>query len=129
MIDLEQSSKPTHPSIMDIEKVKGPISLLYALPTELRFMILGDCIASGHPEFMRASRALERDGQAVICKEGVYRMRFGARIDDKGQRPSQEVANAIQNLEITIDLMKIDWAKIIFDLENSSPANRFWAAR
>ncbi|CAD6582516.1 MAG: hypothetical protein ASARMPREDX12_000965 [Alectoria sarmentosa] len=114
---------------MDIEKVKGPISLLYALPTELRFMILGDCIASGHPEFMRASRALERDGQAVICKEGVYRMRFGARIDDKGQRPSQEVANAIQNLEITIDLMKIDWAKIIFDLENSSPANRFWAAR
>lgn len=123
MVDLEQASNPTHQSIMDIEKVKGPIALLYALPTELRFMILGDCIASGHPEFMRASRALQKDGQAIICKEGVYRMRFGAGIDDKGQRPSQEVANAIQNIEITIDLMKIDWTKIILDLANATPAN------
>ncbi len=67
-------------------------------------MILGHCIASGYPEFMRASRAMRKDGRAVIFKDGVYRMRFGnEETDSNAQRPDYEDAQLIRNVEITVD--------------------------
>lgn len=56
---------------MDIQNTKGPDPLLYKQPTELGLTIVGNFIASGHPEFMRALRALQEDGQAIICKKKV----------------------------------------------------------
>lgn len=104
---LEKSPDLTKPTVMDIQKMNKNVPLLYGLPTELRFMIFRDCIASGYPQFMKASRALQNDGQTLICKEGIYRMRFGAGDDNNGQRPTHDVARAIRNLDITIDLRRV----------------------
>ena len=47
-------------------------------------MIFGDCVATGHPQFMRVSRVLYNDGQAVLFKQAIYRMRLGSAVDNNG---------------------------------------------
>ena len=94
---------PTQPKVTDIQKMRGLGPLLSKLPTELRFQILGDCISSGRPEFMRASPALQHDGQAIIFQNATYRMRYGAPDDDVGQYPSHEACQQIQDFDITVD--------------------------
>ena len=69
-------------------------------------MILGDCIASGHPEFMGASRALQKDGEAIISKRGIYRMHLGSPGDDSDQYLSEVTAEKIQNLDITFPIIE-----------------------
>ena len=56
----------------------------------------------GHPQFMRASLALQNEGNAVIIRKGIYRMRLGEMIDSNRQYPSQEVAKAIQHLDVSV---------------------------
>lgn len=67
-------------------------------------MIFGDCISSGHPEFMRASQALQKDGQPILFEQGVYRLRLGPGKDYNAQRPSHETSRQIQKFDITIDM-------------------------
>ncbi len=67
-------------------------------------MILGQCIAAGYPELMRASRAMRKDGRAVIFKEGVYRMRFGDEETERNaQRPDYEDTQLIENVDVMVD--------------------------
>lgn len=104
MAHLEQSPGLNQPTAIDIENLSGTGPLLYQLPTELRSVIFGDCIASGHPQFMQASRVLLEDGQALIGREATYRMHLASKTDNNGQRPSQEMVATIQNLHVTIDM-------------------------
>lgn len=67
-------------------------------------MILGDCIASGHPQFMTASKTLQKDGQAILFKHGVYRLRLEDEKDDIPRRPSQETARQIRRFDIKVDM-------------------------
>ena len=90
--------------LTDTQPSNGLGPLLSKLPTELRFMVLGDCIASGHPNFMRASRALHQDGRALIFENGTYRMWFGAGIDDNGALPIPNAYGYIKKFDITLDL-------------------------
>ena len=113
--NLERLSDHTQPSVVEIQNINGPESLLHKLPIELRFMILGYCIASGDIQFMRASRAVMNDGQAIICGEGVYRILLGAGDDENGQCPSSEVVRTIQNLDVTVDWT--DWRFVHSDLD------------
>lgn len=103
MNDLDHPSSLVQPAVMDTHKMTG-LGHLLKLPTEVRFMVFGDCIAAGYLEFMRASRALQKDGEAIISKKGVYRMHFGSRNDRNGRRPSQEMTKEIRNLDIQVDI-------------------------
>ena len=67
-------------------------------------MVLGNCIASGHPDFMRASRALHHDGRAIVFEKGTYRMWFGAGVEDNGEEPSPYTFGRIKKFDITVDL-------------------------
>ncbi|CAF9905783.1 hypothetical protein IMSHALPRED_003976 [Imshaugia aleurites] len=101
------SPGPSHTTAKLVQKTNEPVPMLYKLPTELRFMIFTYCIASGHPQFMQASRILQEDGQALIAKEGVYRMHFESADDNNGQPPSQEMAKSIQNVKLTVDTANV----------------------
>ena len=104
--NLEHPSNLIEPAIMDTQKMTGLGPLFYKLPTELRLMIFGDCIALGHPDFMRASRALHKDGEAIISKRGIYRMHLGYPFIHYGQYHNQETAEKVQNLDVTVNMME-----------------------
>ena len=95
----------TKQTALDIQKKKGLGPFFYKLPQELRLEIFGHCIALGHPQFMRASRILQNEGNAVILRNGTYRLRLGQMIDSNGQYPNQEVAKEIQHLDVSIDVL------------------------
>ncbi|KAM0797665.1 hypothetical protein BDR22DRAFT_824106 [Usnea florida] len=106
-VAVDHSGRPprvTKKTALDIQKKKGLGPFFYKLPQELRLEIFGYCVALGHPQFMRASRILRNEGNAVISKKGIYRMRLGQMIDNNGQYPSQEVAKTIQHLEVSVDV-------------------------
>ncbi|CAF9905779.1 hypothetical protein IMSHALPRED_003975 [Imshaugia aleurites] len=83
------------------------------LPQELRDIIFADCLASGYPQFMAASRAMRKEGSEQICKKGIFRMNFGimvrlnlgpgnAKYTSICPQPRRDIANSIQNLSIRI---------------------------
>ena len=94
----------TKQTALDIQKKKGLGPVFYKLPQELRLEIFGYCIALGQPQFMRASRILQNEGNAVIIRKGTYRLRLGQVIDSNGQYPNQEVAKEIQHLDLSVDV-------------------------
>lgn len=82
----------------------GPF--LFRLPREVRDQIFSDLVASGSPQFMSVSRAMNVEGMALIYTKGVYRMNFGYDVHERGLEVSdrryphltQEIAKNIQNL-------------------------------
>ncbi|CAD6568613.1 MAG: hypothetical protein ASARMPRED_001880 [Alectoria sarmentosa] len=82
------------------------------LPRELRDQIISDLLASGYPQFMSVSRAMNIEGKALIYKKGVYSMNFGHDVSkqDLGLGnancpiPAQEVADSIQNISLAFDI-------------------------
>ena len=112
---LEQEAGLIRPSTTEAPKTNEPVPLLYRLPTELRLMIFRDCIASGHPQFMQASRILQHEGQVLISKEGTYRMHLRYSKDDNGQRPSREVAQMIQNVHVIVDTTELTDDRTYFE--------------
>ena len=101
---LQQLRARTRPPLTHTQRSNGLGPFLSKLPTELRFMVLGNCIASGHPEFMRASQALHQDGRALIFEKGTYRMWFGPGLEDNGEEPSPYAFGRIRKFDITLDL-------------------------
>lgn len=67
-------------------------------------MVLGDCLASGYPEFMRASQALLHDGRALVFEKGTYRMWFGPGVEDNGEEPPRHLFLRIKNFDVTVDV-------------------------
>ena len=101
---LKRPPSITRQTALDIQKRKSLGPFFYKLPQELRLEIFGYCIALGHPQFMRASRILQNEGSVVIHRKGTYRLRLGQILDSNGQYPNQEVAKAIQHLEVSVDV-------------------------
>lgn len=108
----DESSLPLEvPCIIDdplanYKKGLGPFFL--KLPRELRDMIYSDLITSGHPHFMRVSRAMNADGMAWIFKEGIYRVNFNINqfreelVCYNCPPPTSKIMDNIQNLNIRI---------------------------
>lgn len=113
-VAVVQPSGSSQLSPTDSQMASEQGSPLYKLPTELLFMIFSQCIVSGHPQFMQASRALQEIGQALISKKGIYRMRLGYEKDNNCQHPSQETVKTIQNVDVTADTKNIEtqWGPI-----------------
>ena len=72
------------------------------LPPELRDQIFIQLLAFGYPTFMRTSRAMKKEGEMWIAKEGIYRMNLASFYGLNCHGPSQEVLNKIQNVSIRI---------------------------
>lgn len=87
----------------DIDSPNGLGSFFSKLPQELRDIIFADCLASGYPQFMAASRAMREEGLGQIWEKGVFRMILG---NVPGvpvcPRPTQDIANKIQHLSVRI---------------------------
>lgn len=74
----------------------------YNLPRELRNEIFIDLLTSGHPNFMRTSRAIEQEGKAWISKAGIYRINVGFSDRTNCQKPNQNTVDRIQNVNLKI---------------------------
>lgn len=83
------------------------------LPQELRDMIFADCLASGYPQFMAASRAMKTEGLGQISQEGVLRMTFGITVrmnlgpctvtsTPKWPQLTEDISNKIKHLCVLI---------------------------
>lgn len=90
-----------HPKPIDIPAGLGPY--LYKLPRELRDQIFSHLLASGHPNFMRTSKLMEQQGRAWVAKEGICRINLGYCNGINCQKPSQQIAATIQNVNIRIN--------------------------
>lgn len=107
--DLVQQIKQRMPQdeyVVQPKPVKIPAGLgpyFYKLPRELRDQIFSHLLASGHPNFMRTSRAMRQEGKIWVAREGVYRMNLGFYYRFNCQKPSQEIIATIQNVNICIN--------------------------
>ncbi len=104
MVNIEQQRNFYQSAFTDAQMESGLGPLFYKLPTELRFLIFGDCVASGHLQFMRASQVLHNDGQALIFEKGVFRSSFGEPHDDYDRYLSPRARQMIRNIDITIHM-------------------------
>lgn len=94
------------PSPIDLHH-RGLGPLLSKLPAELRNIIYADLLSSGHPQFLRASKATHAEGSGLVAEHGRYRMRFGFPSTTNHPLPSQRVVDAIRNLDIRADASEI----------------------
>ena len=118
MDDGEQKRSLDQPFFPDAQMESGLGPYFYKLPAELRFLIFGDCVASGHLQFMRASQALHNDGQALIFEKGVFRTPFGAEKDllNYNEYLSPRISKMIRNVDITCHLERYDtlWHPLLY---------------
>ena len=87
------------------QEVLSPAGLgpyLFKLPPELRDQIFTQLLASGYPTFMRTSRAMKKEREMWIAKEGIYRMNLACFYGINCHGPSQEVLDKIQNVSIRV---------------------------
>lgn len=87
---------------VDVQRGLGPV--LCQLPGEIRNNIYSYLLSTGHPQFLRASKALHIEGSGLVAKDGVYRMRFGDDNVINYSLPSQRIVDTIRNLDIHADL-------------------------
>ena len=104
LIQIHNKEMPQE-HIAQTQEVISPAGLgpyLSKLPLELRDQIFIQLLASGYPTFMRTSRAMKKEGEMWITKEGIYRMNLGSFYGLNCHRPSLDVLNKIQNVSIRI---------------------------
>ena len=89
------------PTSVDMQKGKGP--MLSKLPGEILNIIYSDLLSSGHPQFLRASKALHIEGTALVAEKGVYRMSYGHN-KINNSLSSQRIVDSIRNIDIAADL-------------------------
>lgn len=90
------------PNSVDVRRGLGP--LLSQLPGEIRNDIYSYLLSTGHPQFLRASKALHIEGSYLVAKHGIYRMSFGLDNGTNYSLPSQRIVDTIRNLDIHADL-------------------------
>ncbi len=76
---------------------------LFAIPRELRDMILGDVIASGHPKILRTSRKLHEEGTELLYKRGICRLNMDFTNYTAKFSLQKPIATLIQNVNIEIE--------------------------
>ncbi|CAD6568381.1 MAG: hypothetical protein ASARMPRED_001694 [Alectoria sarmentosa] len=94
------------PSPTDLHH-RGLGPLLSKLPAEIRNIIYADLLSSGHPHFLRASKATHAEGSGLVAEHGRYRLRFAFPGTINHPLPSQRVVDAIRNLDIRADASEI----------------------
>ena len=87
---------------IDMRGGLGP--LLLKLPGEVRNMIYSDLLASGHPQFLRSSKAMHSEGIGLMAEKGIYRVHFGFRNWKNLSLPNQHVVDTIRNLDVCANL-------------------------
>ncbi|CAF9902822.1 MAG: hypothetical protein ALECFALPRED_000036 [Alectoria fallacina] len=94
------------PSPIDLHRGLGP--RLSKLPAEIRNIIYADLLSSGHPQFLRASKATHAEGSGLAAANGRYRLSFGfPNHTPNHSLPSQRVVDAIRNLDVRADASAI----------------------
>ena len=80
-------------------------TLLLKLPQEIRDMILSPLLASGHPQFLRVSKAMNTQGMSLISKYGIYRINigFGKRKTNCHQL-TQPLADTIRIIHLCVNM-------------------------
>ena len=85
---------------------------LSQLPGEVRNTIYSYLLATGHPQFLRASKALYVEGSGLMAENGVYRVSFGVPKRINYLLPSQRIVDNIRNVDICTDMSHFggtDW--------------------
>ena len=77
---------------------------LSQLPGEIRNIIYSYLLSSGHPQFLRASKALYVEGSSLMAENGVYRVNFGVFKTINYLLPNQRIVDNIRNIDICIDM-------------------------
>ena len=90
------------PDSVDVRRGLGP--LLSQLPGEIRNDIYSYLLSTGHPQFLRASKALHIEGSYLVAKHGIYRMSFGLDNGSNYSLSSQRIVDTIRNLDIHANL-------------------------
>ena len=80
-------------------------TLFFGLPQEIRDQILSPLLASGHPQFLRASKAMNTQGMSLISKYGIYRINiaFGRRKNNCPQL-TQSLADTVHNIHFCVNM-------------------------
>ena len=80
-------------------------ALLLRLPQEIRDMILSPLLASGHPQFLRVSKAMNAQGMSLISKHGIYRINIGfGRRKTNCPQLTQSLADTVRNIHFCVDM-------------------------
>ena len=77
---------------------------LSQLPGEIRNIIYSYLLCTGHPQFLRASKALSAEGSGLMAENGVYRVSFGSPNRTNYLLPSQRIVDNIHNIDICTDM-------------------------
>lgn len=89
------------PTPINVAAGFGPMFL--KLPREIRDMIFGPVIASGHTQLLRASRALNEEGMVLVSQHGICRINIGFREATGFTQPMQRTVDTIQNLRVRVN--------------------------
>lgn len=100
-----ETSYAGEPSSIDTQGGLGPF--LLKLPGEIRNMVYSDLLSSGHPQFLRTSKAIYIEGSGLIQEKGIYRMNFGFPNSINRSLPSQRVVDTIRHLDIRANVSDI----------------------
>ena len=74
------------------------------IPREIRDSIFEELLASGHPEFLRASKIMNLEGTSLISKYGIYRINIGFGKKANCPKINQKTADTVQNLHLRVDM-------------------------
>ena len=78
---------------------------LLKLPQEIRDMILEPLLASGHPQFLRASQAMNAEGTSLISKHGIYRINVGfGKCKTNCPQLTQPLADTVRNIHFCVNM-------------------------
>lgn len=90
------------PDTIDFAAGLGPMFL--KLPREIRDITFGRLLASGHTEFLRASKILSKEGASLISKHGIYRTNIAFNSKANCPKLSQPVVDTVQNLHLRVNM-------------------------
>ena len=85
---------------LPIDMPGGLGRLFSKLPGEIRNVIYSDLLSSGHPQFLRASKAIHFEGSTLVQEQGIYHLKIGFSKSINHVLPSQRVADTIRHLDI-----------------------------
>lgn len=97
-----------------INFVAGLGPLFCKTPREIRDMIFGKLLASGHPQFLRASMIMNQEGTSLISKHGVYRINIGFGSIANCPKITQQGADNVQNLHLRVHMMHYESFSLVF---------------
>lgn len=89
------------PNPINIATGLGPLFL--KLPREVRDMIYGPVLASGHTQILKASRALEEEGMSLISQHGICRINMSSKVTTGFAQPTQQTVDIIKNVQVRVD--------------------------